>query len=226
MTSSRAVRRCRPTGTPISRRGFGALLAPLARRRARARRRVRDGCARVRARAARRARSSGSTRRRSTSRRRRPVRRTNCTFATDDAEALSFPYGDFDLVGCLRVLHHAQRPELVVAELARVTRPGGRILLADQLGDVDPMRSLEQDRFERARDPSHTRLLPDGGHPRLPRGERPRRGRQRDRPRAAGDGPLPRPGRARGRGARAGRADGAARLRGRDGLVRRPQALS
>ena len=84
-----------------------------------------------------------------------------CTFVRGDAEALPFPYGDFDLVGCLRVLHHVPRPELVVSELARVTRPGGRILLADQLGDVDPMRSLELDRFERARDPSHTRLLPD-----------------------------------------------------------------
>lgn len=84
-----------------------------------------------------------------------------CTFARADAEALPFPYGDFDLVGCLRVLHHVRRPELVVAEIARVTRPGGRILLADQLGDIDPMRSLELDRFERARDPSHTRLLPD-----------------------------------------------------------------
>jgi ubiquinone/menaquinone biosynthesis C-methylase UbiE len=85
----------------------------------------------------------------------------NCTFAIGDAEALPFPYGDFDLVGCLRVLHHVRRPELVVAELARVTRRGGTILLADQLGDVDPLRSLERDRFERARDPSHTRLLPD-----------------------------------------------------------------
>ena len=84
-----------------------------------------------------------------------------CTFVTGDAEALPFPYGDFDLVGCLRVLHHVHRPELVVAELARVTQRGGRILLVDQLGDVDPMRSLELDRFERARDPSHTRLLPD-----------------------------------------------------------------
>jgi ubiquinone/menaquinone biosynthesis C-methylase UbiE len=84
-----------------------------------------------------------------------------CTFVPGDAEALPFPYGDFDLVGCLRVLHHVRRPELVVAEIARVTRPGGRILLADQLGDVDPMRSLELDRFERARDPTHTRLLPD-----------------------------------------------------------------
>jgi ubiquinone/menaquinone biosynthesis C-methylase UbiE len=85
----------------------------------------------------------------------------NCTFAVADAEALPFPYGDFDLVGCLRLLHHVRRPELVVSELARVTAPGGRILLADQLGDIDPMRSLEMDRFERARDPSHTRLLPD-----------------------------------------------------------------
>lgn len=84
-----------------------------------------------------------------------------CTFVVGDAEALPFPYGDFDLVGCLRVLHHVRRPELVVAEVARVTRPGGTILLADQLGDIDPMRSLELDRFERVRDPSHTRLLPD-----------------------------------------------------------------
>jgi ubiquinone/menaquinone biosynthesis C-methylase UbiE len=85
----------------------------------------------------------------------------NCSFVVGDAEALPFDYGDFDLVGCLRVLHHVARPELVVAEIVRVTRPGGRILIADQLGDVDPMRSLELDRFERARDPSHTRLLPD-----------------------------------------------------------------
>jgi ubiquinone/menaquinone biosynthesis C-methylase UbiE len=86
---------------------------------------------------------------------------TNCTFEAADAEALPFPYGDFDIVGCVRVLHHVRRPELVVAELARVTRRGGSILLADQLGDVDPLRSLERDRFERVRDASHTRLLSD-----------------------------------------------------------------
>ena len=84
-----------------------------------------------------------------------------CTFVVADATALPFPYGDFDLVGCARVLHHVRRPELVVSELARVTRPGGRILLVDQLGDVDPIRSLELDRFERVRDPTHARLLPD-----------------------------------------------------------------
>ena len=82
-------------------------------------------------------------------------------FVAGDVEALDFGYGAFDLAGCMRVLHHVRRPELVVAELARVTRPDGRVLVVDQLGDIDPMRSLELDRFERERDPSHTRLLPD-----------------------------------------------------------------
>jgi SAM-dependent methyltransferase len=85
----------------------------------------------------------------------------NVSLVEGDAEALPFAYGAFDLAGCLRVLHHAHRPELVVSELARVTRPGGRILVVDQLGDVDPLVNLEVDRFERVRDPSHTRLLPD-----------------------------------------------------------------
>ena len=85
----------------------------------------------------------------------------NCELGVGDATALPFEYGAFDIVGCMRVLHHARRPELVVSELARVTRPGGRILLIDQLGFVDPVVSAETDRFEKARDPSHTRLLPD-----------------------------------------------------------------
>jgi SAM-dependent methyltransferase len=86
----------------------------------------------------------------------------NATFLEGNAAALPFGWGEFDLVGCVRVLHHVRRPELVVAELARVMRRGARLLLADQLGDVDPIRSIEYDRFEQLRDPSHTRLLPDG----------------------------------------------------------------
>jgi SAM-dependent methyltransferase len=86
----------------------------------------------------------------------------NCVFVIGDAMDLPFEYGSFDIVGCLRVLHHVRRPELVVSEMARVTRPGGTILVADQLGDVDPLRSLEIDRFEHARDATHVRLLPDG----------------------------------------------------------------
>jgi SAM-dependent methyltransferase len=85
----------------------------------------------------------------------------NVSFVEGDATALPFEYGSFDIAGCLRLIHHVHRPELVVSELARVTRRGGRILLGDQLGSVDPLQSLELDRFERLRDPSHQRLLPD-----------------------------------------------------------------
>jgi hypothetical protein len=49
----------------------------------------------------------------------------------------------------------------VIAELTRVTRPGGVILVADQLAPVDPLEALELTRFERARDPSTTRILAD-----------------------------------------------------------------
>lgn len=85
----------------------------------------------------------------------------NAEFVEGDATELPFEYGRFDISGCVRVLHHLRRPELAVSELARVTRPGGRILIVDQLGSIDPLRSLELDRFERVRDPSHQRLLPD-----------------------------------------------------------------
>jgi len=91
----------------------------------------------------------------------RSVAPENARFVEGDATQLPFEYGMFDIAGCLRVLHHVRRPELVISELARVTRPGSRVLVMDQLGSVDPLRSLEQDRFERLRDPSHQRLLPD-----------------------------------------------------------------
>lgn len=85
----------------------------------------------------------------------------NVRFVQGDAMALPFGYAEFDLACSHRVLHHVRRPELAVSELARVTRPGGRILVADQLGSVDPLRSMEMDRFEHLRDATHQRLLPD-----------------------------------------------------------------
>ena len=85
----------------------------------------------------------------------------NVRFEEADVMSLPFGYAEFDLVCCHRVLHHVRRPELAVSELARVTRPGGRIFIADQLGSIDPLVNLEQDRFERLRDATHQRLLPE-----------------------------------------------------------------
>jgi SAM-dependent methyltransferase len=77
------------------------------------------------------------------------------------AESLPFEDASFDLAGTLRTLHHVHRPELVVAELARVVRPGGRVLVIDQIAPADPLDARAVDRFEQARDPGHARLLPE-----------------------------------------------------------------
>jgi ubiquinone/menaquinone biosynthesis C-methylase UbiE len=85
----------------------------------------------------------------------------NAEFVEADAEALPFPPGAFDLVCTARTLHHVPRPELVLAEMTRVLRPGGTMLVVDQLAPVDPLAAIELNRFEQARDPSTTRILAD-----------------------------------------------------------------
>ena len=86
---------------------------------------------------------------------------SNVTFLQGDATHLPLEPASFDVAATRRTLHHIARPELVVAELARVVRPRGTVLVEDQIAPVDPLDALALDRFERARDPSHTRLLPD-----------------------------------------------------------------
>ena len=91
----------------------------------------------------------------------RAERYPNVTFVEGDATKLPFGYGEFDLACTLRTLHHIARPELAVAELARVTRARGRLLVVDQIAAVDPLAAAELNRFEHTRDPSHTRTLAD-----------------------------------------------------------------
>jgi ubiquinone/menaquinone biosynthesis C-methylase UbiE len=93
--------------------------------------------------------------------RRHAVAFPNVTIAEGDITRLDLASGTFDLAGCARTLHHVRRPELAIAELARVTRFGGLVLVIDQIAPMDPLLGVALDRFERARDPTHTRLLPD-----------------------------------------------------------------
>jgi SAM-dependent methyltransferase len=85
----------------------------------------------------------------------------NVEAVVSDGERLSFDPFSFDLACTLRTLHHTRRPELMVAELARVTKPGGTLLVADQLAPADPLAADQLNRFERARDPSTARVLAD-----------------------------------------------------------------
>jgi ubiquinone/menaquinone biosynthesis C-methylase UbiE len=85
----------------------------------------------------------------------------NVEFVEGDITDLPFEASAFDLSATASTIHHVARPELLVAELARVTKPGGTILVVDQIAPVDPLAALELNRFEHARDPSHTRVLAD-----------------------------------------------------------------
>ncbi|HJQ49756.1 MAG TPA: methyltransferase domain-containing protein [Gaiellaceae bacterium] len=86
---------------------------------------------------------------------------TNTEFVEGDGTELPFRDADFDLAGTHRTLHHIARPDLVVAELARVTRPGGRVLVVDQLAPDEPAEAPALHAFETVRDSSHERLLTD-----------------------------------------------------------------
>jgi SAM-dependent methyltransferase len=86
----------------------------------------------------------------------------NSEFVEGDGTALPFRNGAFDLAATHRTLHHVAQPERIVAELARVTRPGGRLLVVDQLAPDDPAEAAALHEFETDRDPSHARLLTDG----------------------------------------------------------------
>lgn len=52
-------------------------------------------------------------------------------FEQGQAQALPFPEASFDLVTCQTLLIHVPDPRAVVAEMTRVLRPGGRLLLCE-----------------------------------------------------------------------------------------------
>ena len=87
----------------------------------------------------------------------------NAEFVEGDGTALPFPDGHFDLAGTHRTLHHVDRPDRIVAELARVTRPGGHVLVIDQLALDDKAAAAALHEFETVRDPAHERLLTGAG---------------------------------------------------------------
>lgn len=64
---------------------------------------------------------------------------------------LGLPAGSFDLTVCRHVLQSIPHPEEVLAELARVTRPGGRLhLVAEDYGMIHfPRRRLDPEIFWR-----------------------------------------------------------------------------
>lgn len=57
------------------------------------------------------------------------------SFEMAEAEDLPFEQDSFDVVICVSMLHHAQRPQQVFQEFARVLRPNGQLVLVDWCRD-------------------------------------------------------------------------------------------
>ncbi len=83
----------------------------------------------------------------------------NVSFELADAEDLPFAAATFHLVTCRIAPHHFPDPGRFVTEAARVVRPGGLVLVQDQVVPDDPAAAAAVNDFERRRDPSHVRAL-------------------------------------------------------------------
>lgn len=84
----------------------------------------------------------------------------NLRFQEADAEALPFGDGQFDVVTCGWTFHQYTDALRMLAEMARVCRPGGVVAIDDITSSEDPLKSVRHNYIERLRDPSHTRALP------------------------------------------------------------------
>lgn len=89
-------------------------------------------------------------------RRRRPA---NVALEPADPHDLPYPDDTFDLVVCGPSFHHLTAPRIVVREMARVARLGGRVVVEDIIASEEAVRARYQDRLERLRDRSHPGYL-------------------------------------------------------------------
>ena len=83
----------------------------------------------------------------------------NAVFGVGDATALGFGDATFDGAVTRFSLHHIPVPGRVVAELRRVVRPGGAVVLADHVTSADADEAAFHAELERLRDPSHWACL-------------------------------------------------------------------
>ena len=65
-------------------------------------------------------------------------------FQTEDLEDLSFRDDSFDVVVCRYVMEHVRKPELILKELFRVLKPGGKLVIINFDGIVVNLYSRDQ----------------------------------------------------------------------------------
>lgn len=81
----------------------------------------------------------------------------NIAWQVGTAVPLPFSSNAFSLVLTRYSFHHLLSPEAALAEMIRVCKPGGRVMVADV--SIESTKSAAYDRLELLRDPSHTHAL-------------------------------------------------------------------
>jgi SAM-dependent methyltransferase len=75
------------------------------------------------------------------------------------SDAYAFPSRSFDVVIAKHVVEHLQNPELAIAEMSRVLKAGGLLVLVTPNLD-SPMRNRKKERWIGYQDPTHISLKP------------------------------------------------------------------
>jgi ubiquinone/menaquinone biosynthesis C-methylase UbiE len=83
---------------------------------------------------------------------------TNVLLQEGNAAALPFVDASFELVMCRTAVHHMGDPIASIAEMARVCKPGGRVVVSDLVAPDVAVRDAFDD-FHRILDPSHARAF-------------------------------------------------------------------
>jgi ubiquinone/menaquinone biosynthesis C-methylase UbiE len=81
----------------------------------------------------------------------------NTAFLLQDAHYLPFDDHSFDLITCRRACHHFSNLPEALAEMHRVLRPGGRLVIDDRSVPADAYTDRMMNRLDLLHDPSHIR---------------------------------------------------------------------
>ena len=85
---------------------------------------------------------------------------SNVTFQQGDVSQLPFPAESFDILVCRLAVHHFAEPIAALAEMARVCRTGGAVVIEDIVMSEHKDRAAYHNGFDRLRDPSHVEAYP------------------------------------------------------------------
>jgi len=91
----------------------------------------------------------------------------SCSRGRGLVERMPFPDGTFNVSICRAAFHHFPDPAAVLAEMRRVTKPGGKLFVLDLLSSPDPEKAAAQNAMEKLCDPTHVEALSEAAFQRM-----------------------------------------------------------